>query len=120
MLDGLELRERLAADALTRRIGRDQVGEILFEIQQFVIEAVVSLVGDGGPRLDVIGVIVAAKFGGELRVAGFGLCVSHRVNVKSVAVNLPQRENEGQPELWRKVRRYPVSSLVKFFGEPHA
>jgi hypothetical protein len=45
-----------------------------------VIKPVVSLVVDGWPRLDVIGMVVAAKFIGELRVSCFGLGVSHPVN----------------------------------------
>ena len=77
MLHGLELLQRLAADALGRGIGRDEVGKLLFQVQQLVVKPVIFAVADGRLRQHVIGVVVPADFLDELGVAFFGCCVRH-------------------------------------------
>jgi hypothetical protein len=72
MPDGFEFAQRLAADALARRIGRGEFGKSFFEIEQFVMEPVVIAVGNYRLRLDVVSKIVRANFFSELRVAFLG------------------------------------------------
>ncbi len=66
-----------AADALRGRFGRDEVGKFFLQILKFLEKLVVFAVGDELPAFDVIGVVVPADFGGELRVAFFGFGVRH-------------------------------------------
>src|SRR5438876_7982981 len=77
MLNRFEFRQRLATDALAGGIGGDEVGKLLFEVEQLMIKPVVSLVANGGLGLDVIGVIMRADFIGEFGVTGFGFVMSH-------------------------------------------
>jgi len=79
--DRLEFRQRLAADALAGRIRRDEVGKLLLDVEQFVVEPVVGLIGNGRLGLDVIGLVVAAQFLDQFGVACFGFCVSHGANL---------------------------------------
>jgi len=52
---------RGAADALGGRIGRAKRRELVFQIDQLAIEAVIILIGNSGLREHVVGVIVAAN-----------------------------------------------------------
>jgi hypothetical protein len=79
MLDGLELFERLTPDALGRGIGRNQVRELGFEVEKFVVKAVVVLVADGGLSQDIISVVVLPDFVGELGVTSPGFVGRHGV-----------------------------------------
>ncbi len=82
MADGLEFLEGLSADALGGRVGGDQRGKLLFELEQFVIEAVVFLVGNFGLGQHVIGMIVAVDFIRQLGVPGAGLLKRHAGSVQ--------------------------------------
>jgi hypothetical protein len=66
----LELAHRLGRDALGGRIGRDELGMLLLERLQLVIERVVLVVADLGVVEDVVavGVVVdrLAQLGGAL------------------------------------------------------
>lgn len=65
------------ADTLSRRIGRNEVRMNLLQVDQFLINLVVSVVANLLFPLHVIRVIVLADVVGELGVAGFGLGVCH-------------------------------------------
>ena len=58
MLDGRELVERAAADALRRRIRRAQVGMLGLDVAQLVQQRVVVGVRDLGVVEDVVAVVV--------------------------------------------------------------
>jgi RNase P protein component len=77
MLVGLEFTNRFAAHALARRIWSHQIRELFLEVQQLMIQAVVFLVRDGGHAQDIIGVIVPANLGRQLRVTVFGFSLIH-------------------------------------------
>jgi len=52
--DGLETRSTVRRQTpLAGRIRGEEVGKLLLEVEQFVVEAVVGLVGNGGFGLDV-------------------------------------------------------------------
>ena len=57
----LELRERLGADALRRRIGREELGMLRLEVPQLVDQLVVLGVGDLGVVEDVVAVVVVVE-----------------------------------------------------------
>jgi hypothetical protein len=63
----------LVADALRRAVGRDQLGELLFQLAQLAVQQVVLLVADLGPGLDVIEMIVAADEVPQLQDPVLGL-----------------------------------------------
>ena len=69
MLDWLEFGEGRAADALGGRLGCGQVREFFFEFEQLAIEAVVLLVADGWPSMDVIGLVMTTHFCSKRKVA---------------------------------------------------
>ena len=69
---GLKGFDGFAADALGGGVGGGEFGELLFEVEELVVEAVVFVVGDFGSGLDVVKVVVPAKFGGEGGVVGLG------------------------------------------------
>ena len=54
----LKALDRLAADALRRAIGSDQLGVFGFQLLQLLQQPVELPVGDLGPGLDVIEVVV--------------------------------------------------------------
>ncbi len=70
MLDGRELVDRLAADALGGAVGRDQLGMAGLDVLQLLEELVELPVRDFGLGLDVVFVVVvvdeAAQFSGAL------------------------------------------------------
>ena len=66
-----------AADALGGRFGRDEAGKIFLQVLQLLEKPVVFGIGDELPAFDVIGVVVAADFPDELRVAFFGFGLRH-------------------------------------------
>src|SRR5579883_169335 len=71
MMHGFERVDGLAADAPRRAIGSDQLWVGGLQLLQFLKEQIELLVGDFGPILDVIKVVMAvdesAEFDGALR-----------------------------------------------------
>ena len=66
-----------ATDTLCGGTGRDEFRELFLQIEQFLVNPVILKITDLRTCLDVIGVIVAADFFGEGRVAGLGWRVYH-------------------------------------------
>ncbi len=66
MLDGLEYVGRRARDALGGALRRDEVGELGLEVAQFAHQRVVLGVGDLGPGLGVIQIVVVVDLLAQL------------------------------------------------------
>ena len=64
--------DRLAADALGRRVRRDQLRELRFERAQLAHQHVVLAVGDLGTVEDVVAVVVVVDLGPQLFDAQLG------------------------------------------------
>ena len=64
--DLLELRDRLAADALRRRVGRDELGVLGLDRAQLVEQRVVLVVADLGVVEDVVAVAVVVELLAQL------------------------------------------------------
>ena len=76
VLDALELRQRFGANTLGGRVRRNQIGILLFDGLELVLESVViKIADDRAPRR--IGVIVPANIPHEFGMSCFGLRVCH-------------------------------------------
>jgi hypothetical protein len=67
--DLLEVGDRLAADALSGRVGRDELGMVGLDGAQLVEERVVLVVADLGIVEDVVAVAVVVELAAQLRGA---------------------------------------------------
>ena len=81
VLRGLEFAQRPSADALAGRIGRSELRELFFQVEQLAVEPVIIKVRDEGFGLDVVGVVVFADFLDQFGVTGFGLSECHQAGV---------------------------------------
>ena len=70
-----------AANALSGRIRRDQLREILFQLLQLAKKLVVFVVGDELPAFDVIRVVMPSDFVGEFDMAFAGLDLRHAEHI---------------------------------------
>ena len=73
----------LIAQALGGAVRRDQLGELRLQVAQLAVKAVVLLVGDLGPGLDVIEMIVPADEVPQLGDAPLGLLAGGRQERRS-------------------------------------
>jgi len=80
--------ERGTADAAGGGIGGAEFRMLGFEIDQFPVETVVDDVGNGGARLDVIGVVMGADLLGEIGVALCGGIVLHPLGWNGTACGI--------------------------------
>jgi len=108
VLHGLELVERLAADAPRRGVGRDEIGVLPLELLQFAEQTVVLGIGDDRPILHVVRPVVppdlfTQRFDALLRVPS-------RLRVHSVKLRHPSIANEG--------RRRLVAAVALLFSQP--
>ncbi|OQA27809.1 MAG: hypothetical protein BWY59_00991 [Verrucomicrobia bacterium ADurb.Bin345] len=103
---GREFLQRFAADALGGGVGRDERGELRFEVLEFAVEAVVFAVGNFRPGLDVVQAVVAVELLAELLDPGSGFSLVHRRR-RSVCV-LPDARNKSKRR--RRPRAYPRSN----------
>jgi len=74
---------RLAADTLSRRIGRDEIGKTFFQVEQLVIERVVFAVGNDRPVLNIIGAVMPSDLVGQFGVPFLGFDVRHAESLTS-------------------------------------
>ena len=96
MLDRLERLGDRAADALRRRVGRDEFREALLEVDELAVERVELAVADLGVVEDVVAVFVIADEGTEF----LGLQAG-RFEVSCIRRHRSQytREHPGEPSL---------------------
>ena len=77
VLDRLEAKDRLAAHALRRAVGRNVFGVLGFDLLQLFKQAVELAVGDFGLRLDVVKVVVVNEEAAQLVDAVFVFVRGH-------------------------------------------
>ena len=80
MSDLLEAFQRPAADALSGRVRRDQVGKLGFQVLQLLVELVVFQIGDRRLGQHIITVIVLANLLTQAGDSLLGFGLGHRGN----------------------------------------
>ncbi len=107
MLDAFEAFSGRAPDALSRRIGCDEVRKIFFQFLKLREKLVVFPVGYELPTYNVIGMIVPADLLDELRVAGLSFFECHGGIVESALGVWTVISARCQAESCRRYSRLP-------------